>query len=134
MIYLLDTDICIYLLNGREPQVKRNADLVHESEIAISTLTMAEMFSGAARSDQPLLTYAKQSAFFMRYSILPFDEAAARVYGHIDGYLKNAGMRIGPLDTQIAAIALAQNLTLVTHNTQHFRRVPQLAIEDWVIN
>ena len=133
MIYLLDTDICIYLLNGREPQVKRNADLVHESEIAISTLTMAEMFSGAARSDQPLLTYAKQSAFFMRYSILPFDEAAARVYGHIDGYLKNAGMRIGPLDTQIAAIALAQNLTLVTHNTQHFRRVPQLAIEDWVI-
>ena len=134
MIYLLDIDISIYLLNGRAPQVKRNADLVPTSEIAISTLTMAEMFSGAARSERPLLTYAKQSAFFMRYSILPFDEAGARVYGHIDGYLKNAGIRIDPVDTQIAAIALAQNLILVTHNTRHFRRVPQLAIEDWAID
>ncbi len=58
MIYLLDTDISIYLLNGREPRVKRNADLVSKSEIAISTLTLAEMFSGAARSEQFLLTYA----------------------------------------------------------------------------
>ena len=51
MIYLLDTDICIYLLNGREPRVKHNADLVPRSEIAISTLALAEMFSGAARSE-----------------------------------------------------------------------------------
>ena len=133
MIYLLDTDICIYLLNGREPQVKRNADLTPRSEIAISALTMAEMFSGAARSEQPLLTYAKQSAFFMHYSILPFEEAAASVYGRIDGYLKDAGIRIGPVDTQIAAIALANNLTLVTHNTRHFRRVPGLLIDDWTV-
>ncbi len=133
MIYLLDTDICIYLLNGREPQVKRNADLAPRSEIAISALTMAEMFSGAARSEQPLLTYAKQSAFFMHYSILPFDAAAADVYGRIDGWLKGRGMRIGPLDTQIAAIALVHNLTLVTHNTRHYSRVPNLPIEDWVV-
>ncbi|MDE2635320.1 MAG: type II toxin-antitoxin system VapC family toxin [Chloroflexota bacterium] len=133
MIYLLDTDICIYLLNGREPQVKRNADLAPTSEIAISALTMAEMFSGAARSEQPLLTYAKQSAFFTHYSILPFDEAAARVYGRIDGYLKDAGIRIGPVDTQIAAIALANNLILVSHNTRHFSRIPNLTIEDWAM-
>ena len=131
MIYLLDTDICIYLLNGREPQVKRNADLAPRSEIGISALTMAEMFSGAARSEQPLITYAKQSAFFMHYQILTFDEAAARVYGRIDGYLKGAGMRIDPVDTQIAAIALVHNLTLVTHNLRHFSRVPDLIIEDW---
>ncbi|MDE2636369.1 MAG: type II toxin-antitoxin system VapC family toxin [Chloroflexota bacterium] len=133
MTYLLDTDICIYLLNGREPQVKRNADLAPRSEIVISTLTMAEMFSGAARSEQPLLTHAKQSAFFMQYSILPFDEDAASVYGRIDGYLKDAGIRIGPVDTQIAAIALANNLILVTHNTRHFNRVPNLTMEDWVV-
>ena len=133
MIYLLDTDICIYLLNGREPQVKRNADLAPTSEIAISALTMAEMFSGAARSEQPLVTYAKQSAFFSQYSILPFDEAAARVYGRIDGYLKDAGIRIGPVDTQIAAIALAYNLILVSHNTRHFSRIPNLRIEDWAV-
>ena len=65
MIYLLDTDICIYLLNGREPQVKRNADLAPTSEIAISALTMAEMFSGAARSEQPLVTYAKAVGFLL---------------------------------------------------------------------
>lgn len=133
MIYLLDTDICIYLLNGREPQVKRNADLAPRSEIAISALTMAEMLSGAARSEQPLQTYENQSAFFMHYPILPFDEAAARVYGRIDGYLKSRGLRIGPVDTQIAAIALVHNLTLVTHNTRHYRRVPNLPIEDWVV-
>lgn len=133
MIYLLDTDICIYLLNGREPQVKRNADLTPISEIAISALTMAEMFSGAARSEKPLLTYAKQSAFFMPYSILPFDEAAASVYGRIDGYLKDAGIGIGPVDTQIAAIALANSLILVSHNTHHFRRIPNLTIEDWAV-
>ena len=133
MIYLLDTDICIYLLNGREPQVNRNADLAPRSEIAISALTVAEMFSGAARSEQPLLTYAKQSAFFRHYPILPFDEAAARVYGRIDGYLKGAGMRIDPVDTQIAAIALLHNLTLVTHNIRHFSRVPNLTIEDWAV-
>ncbi|MCY3574087.1 MAG: type II toxin-antitoxin system VapC family toxin [Chloroflexi bacterium] len=133
MIYLLDTDICIHLLSGREPQVKRNADLAPTSAIAISALTMAEMFSGAARAEQPLLTYAKQAVFFMRYTILPFDEAAARVYGRIDGYLKDAGMRIGPVETQIAAIALARNLILVTRNTRHFRRVPNLAFEDWTV-
>ena len=133
MIYLLDTDICIYLLNGREPQVKRNADLAPRSEIAISALTMAEMLSGAARSEQPLQTYENQSAFFMHYPILPFDDAAADVYGRIDGYLKSRGLRIGPVDTQIAAIALVHNLTLVTHNTRHYRRVPNLPIEDWVV-
>ena len=131
MTYLLDTDICIYLMEEREPQVQRRRQLTPTSEIAASTLTMAEMFSGAARSKQPALSFANQLAFFDDYSILPFDEAAAKAYGRIDGYLKRAGITLEPLDTQIPAIALANGLILVTHNTRHFGRVPQLSLEDW---
>jgi tRNA(fMet)-specific endonuclease VapC len=89
------------------------------------------MYSGAARSQRPKLTRAAQDSFFARFASLPFDDAAADAYGRIDGMLKSRGMSIGPLDTQIAAIAIAHNLTLVTHNTRHFSRVPQLSIEDW---
>ncbi len=101
--------------------------------MAISAVTIAEMYSGAARSEQPALTRAEQDSFFVRFASLPFDAAAADVYGRIDGRLKGRGIRIGPLDTQIAAIALVHNLTLVTHNTRHFGRVPNLPIEDRMV-
>ncbi len=131
MKYLLDTDICVFLISGREPNVRLRMQDIPADAVAISTVTRGEMFSGAARSQQPARTLARQIEFFSRYTSLPFDDAAAKEYGQIDGLLKNRGMSIGPLDTQIAAIALAHNLTLVTHNTRHFRRISALAVEDW---
>jgi len=131
MEFLLDTDSCVYVLSGREPRVSRRLQAIRDSDVAISTVTRAEMYSGAARSDRPTPTRAEQDRFFARFASLPFDDAAADVYGRIDGLLKSRGMSIGPLDTQIAAIALVHNLTLVTHNIQHFDRVPNLTIEDW---
>lgn len=133
MIYLLDTDSCVYVLTGREPLVSRRLQSIRDSDVAISAVTIAEMYSGAARSEQPAPTRAAQDSFFERFTSLPFDEAAADAYGQIDGFLKSRGMSIGPLDTQIAAMALVHNLTLVTHNTRHFSRVPHLSIEDWAI-
>ena len=91
------------------------------------------MYSGAARSQQPSQTRTLQDSFFARFASLPFDDAAANAYGRIDGLLESRGMGIGPLDTQIAAIALVHNLTLVTHNTRHFNRVPDLTVEDWIV-
>lgn len=133
MIYLLDTDSCVYVLTGREPLVGRRLQSIRDADIAISVVTRAEMYSGAVRSERPGSTRAAQDSFFARFTSLPFDEAAADAYGHIDGFLKSRGISIGPLDTQIAAIAIAHGLRLVTHNTRHFSRVPQLAIVDWAV-
>lgn len=133
MTYLLDTDICIYIMEGRNRHVARKWLSIPSSAIALSAVTAAEMYSGAARSDHPVRSRERQEDFFEQFLILPFDEAAAKVYGQIDGFLKRSGVTIGPMDTQIAAIALTRNLTLVTHNTRHFSRVPELAIEDWAV-
>lgn len=111
----------------------RRLQSIRDADVAISAVTRAEMYSGAARSQLTRSTRAAQDSFFARFTSLPFDDAAANVYGHIDGFLKSRGMSIGPLDTQIAAIALVHNLTLVTHNIRHFSRVPKLAIEDWAV-
>ena len=133
MKYLLDTDTCVFLMSGREPQVHQRMQSIPASDIAISTVTKAEMYSGAARSQQPTQSRQRQSNFFSRYQSLLFDDAAADEYGRIDGILKKGGMSIGPLDTQIAAIAMAHELTLVTHNSRHFSRIPMLRIEDWAV-
>ena len=133
MKYLLDTDICVFLISGREPNVRLRMQDIPAADVAISAVTKGEMYSGAARSQQSARTLARQFDFFSRYVSLPFDDAAAQEYGQIDGLLKSRGMSIGALDTQIAAIALTHNLTLVSHNTRHFNRIPALAIEDWTI-
>ena len=133
MKYLLDTDICVFLMSGREPNVHIRMQATSAVDIAISTVTKGEMYSGAARSQHPVRTRQRQVDFFMRYISLPFDDAAADEYGRVDGLLKGRGMNIGPLDAQIAAIALVHNLTLVTHNTRHFSRIPRLTLEDWAV-
>lgn len=131
MEFLLDTDCCVHVLSGREPRVSFRLRSIRESDLAISTVTRAEMYSGAARSQMPSQTKAEQKSFFAPFASLPFDYAAAEAYGRIDGLLKSRSLSIGPLDTQIAAIALVHNLTLVTRNTRRFSRIPNLAIEDW---
>lgn len=120
-------------MEGRNRHVARKWLSIPSSAIALSAVTTAEMYSGAARSDHPERSRERQEDFFEQFLILPFDEEAAEVYGQIDGFLKRSGVRIGPMDTQIAAIALVHNLTVVTHNTRHFSRVPELAIEDWAV-
>ena len=133
MKYLLDTNICIYCISRKPPSVIARVNRESSSDIAISSITLGELLSGSARSMRPLASRIDQLTFFTAFHSLPFDDAAATVYGMIDGYLKNRGIAIGPLDTQIAAIAMAHSLTVVTHNTKHFSRIPELQIEDWAI-
>jgi tRNA(fMet)-specific endonuclease VapC len=92
---------------------------------------MAELFAGAGKSNNPESALAKQRSFLSAFTMLVFDERAAEAYGHIRSYLELNGTPIGPYDLQIAAISAANNLTLVTHNTGEFSRVPGLSIEDW---
>jgi tRNA(fMet)-specific endonuclease VapC len=133
MKYLLDTNTCIRYLNGRAPAIRDKMRTIPDSEIAISTITRGEMYAGAAKSQTPESSRARQDAFFIRFASLPFDEAAASEFGRIRASLERAGTPIGPYDMQIAAIAAARQLIVVTHNIGEFSRIAGLKVEDWEV-
>ena len=130
MKYLLDTNTCIRYINGRAPQIRERMRNIPDADIAISTITRGEMYAGAARSQTAERSRAIQDAFFIRFASLSFDEAAADAFGRIRAALESAGTPIGPYDMQIAGIARAHGLIIVTHNVKEFGRVPSLSIED----
>jgi tRNA(fMet)-specific endonuclease VapC len=129
--YLLDTNTCIRYLNGRAPNVVAKMRATPPQAIAVCSVVKAEMFAGTAKSQNPAKTRAAHQAFCAPFVSLPFDDAAAAAYGPIRADLEKAGQLIGPYDLLIAAIALATQLTLVTHNTGEFSRITGLALEDW---
>jgi tRNA(fMet)-specific endonuclease VapC len=131
MKYLLDTNTCIRYINGRAPQIREHMRTISDSDIAINSVTMGEMYAGSAKSRSPQRSRALQDAFFIRFTSLPFDEAAADAFGHIRATLEMAGTPIGPYDMQIASIAQVHGLTIVTHNTKEFGRIATLNVEDW---
>jgi tRNA(fMet)-specific endonuclease VapC len=131
MRYLLDTNTCIAYLNGRAVGIRRRLQSLPPSEVALCSVVKAELLYGARKSTNPPAVLAKLGRFFGPFHSLPFDDAAAQAYGTIRAGLEQVGTPIGPNDLMIAAIAVAGGLTLVTHNTAEFRRVPGLAIEDW---
>lgn len=133
MRYLLDTNICIYLIN-RKPHheaVLRHMDGLMYGDILISSITVAELRYGVAKSARPEQNKEKFEGFIERFEVVAFDDAAAAVYGTIRAVLESAGTPIGPLDTLIAAHALHLQCTLVTNNVREFERVPDLKIENW---
>lgn len=131
MRYLLDTNVCIRYLNGRSPAVKERIRTTNREDIAVCSIVKAELFYGAMRSNNPQRNLARQQQFLNSFISLPFDDCSALIYGEIRAQLTALGTPIGPNDLQIAAIALANNLILVTHNTREFSRVDGLQIEDW---
>lgn len=100
---------------------------------AVCSIVKAELFYGAMRSNNPKRTLDRQQRFLLSFASLPFNDEAAIVYGQIRARLALAGTPIGTCDLLIAAIALSNNLTLVTHNTREFERVEGLQVEDWEI-
>ena len=133
MKYLLDTNTCIRFINGRSPKIREHFKAVVDTDIAISSITKAEMYAGSARSQTPERSREKQDSFFIRFVSLPFDDVAAKEFAKVRAYLENAGTPIGPYDMQIASIAIVHQLILVTHNTREFQRIGWLNIEDWEI-
>lgn len=134
MRYLLDTNICIYLIN-RKPHheaVLRHMDGMMYGDILISAITIAELRYGVAKSAHLERNREKFESFIERFEVVDFDDAAAAAYGQIRAGLESAGTPIGPLDTLIAAHALSLQSTLVTNNVREFERVPGLAIVNWV--
>jgi tRNA(fMet)-specific endonuclease VapC len=133
MKYILDTNVCIIYLKGRNLNLKQRLDAVPVEEIAVCSVVKAELCYGAMKSANPERNFALQQAFLNQFVSLPFDDLAATTFGTIRTQLETRGTPIGAYDLQIAAIALANNLTLVTHNTCEFERVEGLQIEDWEV-
>lgn len=131
MIYLLDTNICIYLINRRPIQVFEHFQGLRLGEVAISSITGAELAFGVSKSGSTRNQQALDK-FLAPLEILPFDEPAMRRYGELRSDLERRGEPIGALDTLIAAHALTLQAVLVTNNLSEFQRVPGLSCENWV--
>ena len=131
MIYLLDTNACIVYLNRRVSSVRQRLENLSPQDVAVCSIVKAELFYGAMKSNNPERSLAKQQEFLNQFVSLPFDDQAAMIYSRIRAQLEALGTPIGAYDMQIAAIAIANNLILVTHNTREFRRVLRLRFEDW---
>ena len=128
--YLLDTNICIYIINRKPPEVFRHFEGLSVGDIAISSITGAELAHGVAKSGSPRNQQALEK-FLMPLDILAFDTMAMHHYGRLRTQLERLGTPIGPLDTLIAAHALALGCTLVTNNLREFERVHGLPLENW---
>lgn len=128
---LLETNICIHVINARPPGVLERFRQHRMGEIGLCSVVAAELAYGVAKSGSPRNRQALEM-FLAPLIILPFDEAALWAYGDLRAELERKGTPIGALDTMIAAHALSQQSTLVTNNTPEFARVPGLALENWV--
>jgi tRNA(fMet)-specific endonuclease VapC len=129
-MYLLDTNLCTGVLNGT-PKAIQWLQSKTPQELALSSITVAELLFGARNSvrvEENLLTFRR---FIVPYPIFSFDHLAAEEYGIIRANLKRQGTPIGDNDMLIASIALANDLILVTHNVREFARVPGLRYMDW---
>jgi tRNA(fMet)-specific endonuclease VapC len=131
MKYLLDTNTCVRYLNGRSQAVFERLDSLSSADVYICSIVKFELRYGALRSDYIEKTLARQEKFLSGFVSLPFDDKAHIHAAQIRADLARAGTPIGPYDLLIAAIALANDVTLVTHNTREFVRVSGLKLEDW---
>ena len=132
MIYLLDTNVCIKYLRGKNSvNIESKLKAASTGSVAICSVVKAELQYGAERSMLPQRNLAQLQNFYAGFPSLPFDDRAAIVYGRLRANLESTGASVGPNDLMIAAIAVANGLVLVTHNIAEFSRVPALAIEDW---
>jgi tRNA(fMet)-specific endonuclease VapC len=133
MIYLLDTNVCIAVMRGNDKVLKRLA-VCRPEDCAVSMVSVFELFAGVFRCRDPQGEKQKVFTFLQPFHLLPFDWDSAMKTAEIRCQLEQAGTKIGPYDLQLSGQALSLDLTLVTHNTREFKRVPGLRLEDWEIH
>lgn len=131
MKWMLDTNTCIAIIKREPESVLRKLRGKSIGQVGISSITLGELAFGASKSSRPEESHAALTEFLLALEVAPFDESAAMQYGQVRAGLARDGRPIGPLDTLIAAHALANDVVLVTHNTREFSRVTDLRIEDW---
>lgn len=132
MRYMLDTNICIYIIKKHPVHVLNNLKKRDISDICLSSITLAELEYGVQKSERTSQNSIALAEFLAPLEIMPFDESAAIEFGKIRALLEKNGTLIGEYDLMIAAHARALDVTLVTNNAKEFKRVPDLRIENWV--
>jgi tRNA(fMet)-specific endonuclease VapC len=131
-MYLLDTNICIYILKKKPISVFEKFKSLKIGDIKVSSITVAELYFGAYNSQNVEQNVKVVNNFLLPFDIVDFDESSAINYAKIKVDLRKKGQIIGELDMQIAGLALAKDLILVTNNEKEFRRIKNLKIENWV--
>jgi len=132
MEYLLDTNTCIYIIKKKPVEVFEKLKTLKPGTVSISTITLAEMYFGVAKSTNPSKNRNALEKFLIPLNIVEFDYSATISYGEIRAELEKKGTPIGPMDTLIAAHAKSLDFTLVTNNTKEFNRIIGLKLENWV--
>lgn len=131
-MYLLDTNICIYIIKKKPPEVLKKLKSKQLSDIFISSITVAELDYGVAKSNSPENNKISLIEFLSIFTLLPFNDKDAVEFGNIKALLSKKGKIIGPMDLLIVSQAKSRNLIVVTNNVREFKRVPDLKIENWV--
>lgn len=131
MMYMLDTNICIYMIKQKPRQVIEKLKSMNKSDLCISSITYSELLYGAEKSSNIAKNLLALTMFLSNIEILPYDENASVDYGFIRSDLEKKGKPIGPLDMLIAAHAASLRMILVTNNEKEFERVKGLNIENW---
>ena len=132
MKVMLDTNICIALINQKSAKVLAQLKQYKVGEVCISAVTLAELQYGAAKSKHQHKNADALQQFILPLEVAAFDESATNAYGELRAYLEMQGTPIGALDMMIAAHALSLNVKLVTNNTKEFKRVLGLELLDWL--
>ncbi|QNB47660.1 PIN domain-containing protein [Thermanaerosceptrum fracticalcis] len=131
MRYMLDTNICIYIIKKKPVQVFQIFNALKVGDVCISSITLAELQYGVYKSQFPERNKLALVNFLAPITILPFSDRASVLYGHIRAGLEKRGQIIGAYDLMIAAHALSEDLILVTNNTKEFSRIPNLPLKNW---
>ncbi len=132
MRFMLDTNICIYVIKKNPPQAAERVRALRPFEIGISSVTLAELEYGVAKSGRPEQNKEALTSFLAPLEIAPFDDFAAICYGEIRTHLEKSGLSIGAMDLMIASHARSLDVVLVSNNLREFQRVPGLKVENWV--
>jgi tRNA(fMet)-specific endonuclease VapC len=130
-MYLLDTNVCVHILNGSSPGVIARFREESPASVRLCSVVKAELLYGARKSRAVSRTLAALQRFFDPLISMPFDDACAEEYGRVRADLERAGTPIGANDLMIAAIARCADFTVVTHNVDEFSRVVGLRVDDW---
>lgn len=130
---MLDTNICIYILNNKPAGIKKHFDKYELGEIAISSISVAELFFGVEKSKFKESNTLALNAFLANLKVLEFASKEASVYAKIRADLERRKALIGAMDMLIASVAVANDLTLITNDSKDFKRVKNLQIENWAL-
>ena len=133
-MFILDTDICIYLLNGKAPGIVSKLRELPKRLVATSAITAAELHYGALHSAHSEKNLKRVQAFLAPLQSIPFGDESAEHFGRIKQALATEGTPIGPMDLLIAATAVSIGARLVTNNREEFKRVHSLKLADWRIS